>query len=76
MHGQIFQVRSDAYEQRLEALKDALSGLPATADGLRRLGVDFLFWGEDESRFFKGDPKGLPVAHREGRTILYAIGPE
>ena len=76
MHGQIFQVRLEAYEQRLEALKGALSGLPATADGLRRLGVDFLFWGEDESRFFKGDPKGLPVAHREGRTILYAIGPE
>jgi len=76
MHGQIFQVRPVVYEQRLEALRGALSGLPATADGLKRLGVDYLFWGEDESRFFKGDPGSLPVAHREGRTILYALGPE
>ncbi len=76
MHGQIFQVRPDLYERRLEALGLALNGLPTTADGLRRLGVDYLFWGEDESRFFKIDPGSLPVVHREGRTVLYALGPE
>jgi hypothetical protein len=77
MHGQIFQVRPELYERRLEALRIALSGLPASRDSLRRLGVDYLFWGEDESRFFKtDDPGSLPVVHREGRTVLYALGPE
>ncbi len=76
MHGQIFQVRPEDYERRLEALRLALSGLPATRDDLRRLGVDYLFWGEDESRSFKADPGTLPVAHREGRTVLFALGPE
>jgi hypothetical protein len=76
MHGQIFQVRPDLYERRLEALRLALSGLPATREDLRRLGVEYLFWGEDESRFFKIDPGSLRVAHREGRTVLYALGPE
>lgn len=76
MHGQIFQVRPDAYERRLEALRLAIGGLPGTRDALRRLGVDYLFWGEDESRFFKIDPVALPVAHKEGGTVLYAIGPD
>ncbi len=74
MHGQIFQVRPAAYDRRLEALRLALSGLPTTRDDLRRLGVDYLLWGEDESRFFKIDPGDLTVAHREGGTILYELG--
>ena len=76
MHGQIFQVRPAAYDRRLEALRLALSGLPATRDDLRRLGVDYLLWGEDERRFFKMDPGGLSVAHKEGGTVLYDLGDE
>ena len=76
MHGQIFQVSPEVYEERLEALRLALAGLPATRGDLRRLGVDYLFWGEDERRFFRTDPAGLSVAHRIGGTVLYALGPE
>lgn len=76
MHGQIFQVRPEVYEERLEALRLALAGLPATRGDLRRLGVDYLFWGEDERRFFRTDPAGLSVAHRIGGTVLYVLGPE
>lgn len=75
-HGQLFQVRPDLYEQRLEALRLALSGLPSTKGDLRRLGVDYVFWGEEERRFFKTEPTGLDEAHRIGGTVLYAVGLE
>ncbi len=75
-HGQLFQVRPDLYQQRLEALRLALSGLPSTKGDLRRLGVDYLFWGEEERRFFKTEPSGLNEAHRIGGTVLYAVGLE
>ncbi len=73
-HGQLFQVPPGPYEERLEALRLALAGLPATKGDLRRLGVDFLFWGKDERRFFRTEPTGLAVAHRIGGTALYAMG--
>jgi hypothetical protein len=74
-HGQIFQVSPELYERRIEALRAALAGLPQTRDDLRRLGVDYLFWGEDEKRLFKLDP-GFPVACRFGETVLYSVGRE
>ena len=72
MHGRIFQVRPDLYEQRVEDLRRALTGLPATRNDLKRIGVDYLFWGDDERRYFKFDPD-LPVVKRIGSTILYSI---
>jgi hypothetical protein len=75
MHGRIFQVSPDEYEQRLKALRTAMAGLPGSAPELRRLGVDYIFWGEDEKRFFKLDP-GLPMVHRIGGTALYSLNPE
>jgi len=74
-HGQIFQVRPELYERRLEALRRALAGLPATLGDLRRMGVDYLYWGEDERRAFKADP-GLPVACRVGEAVLYSVSLE
>ncbi|MFZ2055116.1 MAG: hypothetical protein WAU81_13090 [Candidatus Aminicenantales bacterium] len=76
LHGQIFQVRPDAYKERLEILRLAIAGLPATRRDLRGLGIDYLFWGEDERRYFGTDPAGLSVAYRTGGTVLYAVGPE
>jgi hypothetical protein len=73
-HGQLFQVLPGPYEERLEALRLALAGLPATKGDLRRLGVDFVFWGEDERRFFRTEPTGLAVARRIGGTALYSLG--
>jgi hypothetical protein len=75
-HGQLFQVLPGPYDERLEALRLALAGLPATRGDLRRLGVDYLLWGEAERRFFRTEPAGLNVAHRIGGTVLYAVGPE
>ena len=72
MHGQIFQVRPDLYERRVQELRRALAGLPATRNDLRRMGVDYLFWGDDERRYFKFDPD-LPVVKRIGPTVLYSI---
>jgi hypothetical protein len=72
MHGQIFQVRPELYRQRIEDLRRALAGLPATRNDLRRLGVDYLFWGADERRYFKGGPK-LPVLKRLGSTVLCSL---
>jgi hypothetical protein len=72
MHGRIFQVRPDLYERRVEDLRLALTGLPATRNDLRCLGVDYLFWGDDERRYFKFDPD-LPVVNRIGSTVLYSI---
>ena len=72
MHGQIFQVRPDLYQQRLEGLRRALTGLPKTREDLRRMGVDYLFWGKDEKRYFKFKP-ALPVLQRMGSTVLYSL---
>jgi uncharacterized membrane protein len=72
LHGEIFQVRPDLYQRRLEDLRRALTGLPATRKNLRRMGVDYLFWGEDERLYFKFRPH-LPVLKRIGSTILYSL---
>ncbi|MDD8013666.1 MAG: hypothetical protein PHX05_09335 [Acidobacteriota bacterium] len=72
MHGQIFQVRPDLYQRRVDDLRRALAGLPATLEDLRRMGVDYLFWGQDERRHFNFKPR-LPVAKRMGTTVLYSL---
>lgn len=72
MHGRIFQVQPEAYEVRFRDLEKALAGLPGSAHELRRLGVDFLFWGSAERDHFKLDP-GLPQVHRIGGTVLFSL---
>lgn len=74
MHGQIFQVRADAYKERIEALGRALAALPSSRSDLRRMGIDYLLWGEDEIRHFKYVPD-LPVARTIGRTVLFSLAP-
>ena len=72
MHGQIFQVHPDLYQRRVEDLRRALAGLPATLGDLRNMGVDYLFWGQDERNYFNYKPK-LPVMKRMGSTVLYSL---
>jgi hypothetical protein len=74
MHGRIFQTSPAAYEARIEALGQAMSSLPSSREELRRMGVDYLLWGEDETRHFKYTPD-LPVAWRAGQTILFSLSP-
>jgi hypothetical protein len=74
MHGQIFQVRPEAYKERIEALGRALADLPSSRTDLVRRGIDYLLWGEDEIRHFKYVPD-LPVARKIGRTVLFALLP-
>jgi hypothetical protein len=72
MHGQIFQVRADAYKERIEALGRALAALPSSRNDLSRMGIDYLLWGEDEIRHFKR-VLDLPVARTIGRTVLFSV---
>jgi hypothetical protein len=72
LHGEIFQVSQDLYQRRVEDLRRALTGLPATRNDLRRMGVDYLFRGDDERRYFKFYPD-LPVMNRVGSTVLYSL---
>jgi len=72
MHGQIFQVGAEAYEKRIEALERAISSLPSSREDLQKMGVDYLLWGEDETRQFNFVPN-LPVAKRIGQTILFSL---
>jgi len=72
LHGKIFQVLPDLYERRIEDLRRAIKGLPATRIDLKRMGVDYLFWGDDERRYFKFDPD-LPEVKRIGSTVIYSI---
>jgi hypothetical protein len=37
-----------------------------------RMGVDYLFWGDEERVYFKFLPD-LPVLKRIGSTILYSL---
>jgi len=72
MHGQIFQVGAEVYDKRIEALGRAMSSLPSSREELHEMGVDYLLWGEDETRYFKYTPD-LPVARRMGRTVLFSL---
>jgi len=74
MHGQIFQVPPDLYEGRIEDLRRALRLLPSSPDGVRKLGIDYLFWGEDERRYFGFEPD-LPPVRRIGKTVVYTLAP-
>jgi hypothetical protein len=74
MHGQIFQVPAEAYERRIEALGREIAALPSSQEALRRMGVDYLLWGEDEARHFKFVPD-LPLARKIGRTVLFSLAP-
>ena len=72
LHGQIFQIPPGVYERRIEDLRRAIKGLPATRNDLKRMGVDYLFWGDGERRYFKFDPD-LPAVKRIGLTVIYSI---
>ena len=72
MHGTIFQIPPPRYRQLLQQLESLLRGLPESQSDLKRLGVDYLFWGEPESRYFKRTPRLKPVI-AVNRTVLYAL---
>lgn len=72
LHGEIFQVGQDSYEKRTNALTEAIRRLPHDDSGLKSLGVDFLFWGEPERRFFGFSP-GLEVVKSSGQAVLYRV---
>ena len=74
MHGQIFQVPEDAYTERIETLGRELASLPSSRETLRRMGIDYLLWGEDEVRHFKFVPD-LPAARMIGRATLFSLAP-
>ena len=74
MHGQIFQVPADVYRKRIEALGREIAALPSSREALRKMGIDYLLWGEDEASHFRFVPD-LPAARTIGRTVLFSLAP-
>jgi hypothetical protein len=72
MHGRIFQVDAKKYEERLEVLERGLRNLPAAAPELKKMRLDYLFWGKPEVRYFGGYPP-LKKAFSVGGTVLYVL---
>ena len=72
MHGRIFQVDENEYNRRLETLKTHLENLPAAAAELRKMGLNYLFWGKPEARYFGSYPD-LKKAFSIGDTVVYSL---
>jgi hypothetical protein len=72
MHGRIFQVDETMYNRRLEVLRQHLQNLPSSAPELKKMGLDYLFWGRPELRSFGAYPP-LKKAFSLGDTALYLL---
>lgn len=72
MHGRIFQVDENEYNRRLETLRTHLQNLPAAVAELRKMGLDYLFWGKPEARYFGSYP-ALKRAFSLGDTVVYSL---
>jgi hypothetical protein len=72
LHGRIFQVEEGIYYQRLDILRQLLQNLPAAGPELKRMGVDYLFWGKPEFRYFGYYPP-LKKAFVSQDTVLYSL---
>lgn len=72
MHGRIFQVHEEKYNQRLEVLKQHLQNLPAAGPELKKMGLDYLFWGKPEFQSFGYYPT-LKKAYIFKDTVLYSL---
>ena len=72
LHGRIFQIKEKKYNQRLEVLKQHLQNLPAAGPELKKMGLDYLFWGKPEFEFFGYYP-ALKKAFQFKETVLYSL---
>jgi hypothetical protein len=72
MHGRIFQVGEETYNQRLEILKQHFQNLPAAGTELKKMGIDYLFWGKPEFQSFGYYPP-LKRAFVFKDTVLYSL---
>jgi hypothetical protein len=72
MHGRIFQVDEVKYNQRLEVLARYLRDLPAARPELKRMGIDYVFWGKPELQYFGYYP-ALKKAFSLGDAVLYSL---
>jgi hypothetical protein len=72
LHGRIFQIGEEKYTARLDILKRCLQNLPASGPELKRMGLNYLFWGKPEFRYFGYYPPLKKVfAYQD--TVLYAL---
>jgi hypothetical protein len=72
MHGRIFQVDETRYNQRMEILKRHLQNLPSSVPELKKMGLDYLFWGRPEIYYFGVRPP-LKKLFCLGDTALYSL---
>ena len=72
MHGEIFNILPEEYTERIKTLEKCLRNLPASAFELKRLGIDYLFWGKAEEQYFGYRPKLRRICHLS-QTIVYSL---
>jgi hypothetical protein len=72
LHGRIFQIGEEKYTARLDILKRCLQNLPASGPELKGMGLDYLFWGKPEFRYFGYYPP-LKRAFAYQDTVLFAL---
>jgi hypothetical protein len=72
INGRLFFIADDAYYRRMEDLKTILADLPARQSDLKKAGMDYLFWGENEQKAFHYIPK-MKVAKRIQNIYLFEI---
>ena len=73
IHARLFQVSDQEYESRLRALEQAIGrSRDGDSGALRRLKIDFLFWGRSERDYFNFTPR-LPIAQKIGHALLLAV---
>jgi len=72
LSGRLFLISDEAYYRRLEDLKTILADLPARQSDLKKAGVDFLFWGENEQKAFRYVPK-MKVTKRIQNIYLFEV---
>jgi hypothetical protein len=72
INGRLFFIADDAYYQRMEGLKTILADLPARQSDLKKAGIDYLFWGENEQKAFNYVPD-MKVAKKIQSVYLFEI---
>ena len=72
INGRLFFIADDAYYRRMEDLKTILADLPTRQGDLKRAGIDYLFWGENEQKTFNYIPK-MKAAKRIQNIYLFEI---
>ncbi len=60
MHGRIFLINEKKYNYRMKKLKSLLRNIKINKDKLKKIGIEYIFWGRKEKQYFKYVPHIKP----------------